>query len=198
MPNQISNPNAQNWSLVIGHWSFRRGFTLAEMLVAMGIFLIFATMSLGVYSATLKAQRRTVAASRIQREAQFLTEFIAKQVRTGTIDYGGYGGTVPSPTATLRLVNQNNIKMVFDYNTGTKAVTLSVAGGPARQVSSSNIIVNSVNYYITPATTPFPGGGSSPSGQPRVTVVLDIQSTVSGQTDNMLVQQTVPQQTAEF
>ena len=185
-------------SFVICHRQKKKGFTIAEMLVAMGVFLIFSTVALGIYASTIKAQRKTVALSRIQREAQYLMEFIAKQIRTSTVDYAAYGGTVTNPATALRLRDQKNQTILLNYDGTAKTVTITVAGGPARTLSSNTITVNSMNFYIIPTTSPFPGGGAAPAGQPRVSVVLDLQGALANQSGDIILQQTVPQQSVEF
>jgi len=184
-----------------------KGFTLVEMLVAMGIFLVFSTVALGIYSSTLRAQRKTVALSRVQQEAQFLMEFIAKQVRTSTIDYPNYCSppisncTIPNNNngnlTTLRLRDQKNQTVVIDFNAVAKNITISIAGGAARTISSNNIIINTTSFYIIPPASPTSVGGTAPTGQPRVSIVLDLQGIVSTQSGRIILQQTVPQQTIE-
>jgi len=211
---------SQNWILGIRHWDFignwkleignlyryqkpksyahLRGFTLTEMLVSVSIFLIFTTISLGIYTSTVRAEKKVLSLARVQQEAQFVMEFLAKMIRTSEIDYAAYpGGTIPSPTTQFILRNASGDQYVFNYVPATKAVTVSVNAQPARQISSTLISITDLNYYITPATTPYPGGGQPPVGQPRATIVMRFSSTALYQPAQMLVQQTVPQRSVD-
>jgi len=187
----------ENWKLEIPRP--RRGFTLAEMLVAMSIFLIFTTVSLGIYTSTVRAQRKALAISRVQQETQFVMEFLGKMVRTSDIDYAAYpGGAIPSPATELILKDAENNTFDFTYDADADAVMVSVNSDPPRQISGSAMSVTDLQYFITPATTPFPCGGCAPTSQPRATIVMRFSSTAGGQSADLLVQQTVPQRSVGF
>ena len=196
-----------NWKLEIGNryrhqkpksYAHVRGFTLTEMLVSVSIFLIFTTISLGIYTSTVRAEKKSLSLARVQQEAQFVMEFLAKMIRTSEIDYAAYpGGAIPSATTQLILRNASGDQYVFNYVPSAKAITVSVNGQPSRQISSTLISVTDLNYYITPATTPYQGEGQPPTGQPRATTVMRFSSTLSNQQAQMLVQQTVPQRSVD-
>lgn len=169
------------------------------MLVAMSLFLIFATVSLGIYTSTVRAQRKTLSLTRVQQEAQFITEFLGKKIRTSDIDYAAYpGDTIPSPTTQLILLDADNNQYDFTYDNVLKAVMVSVNGTAIRRVSGTSVAITDINYFVTPSMTPFPGGGAPPTDQPRATIVMRFSSTAGGQGADILVQQTVPQRSVGF
>lgn len=176
-----------------------KGFTLVEVLVSMSIFLVFTVVSMGIYTSTVRAQRKSLAISRVQQEAQFVMEFLGKMVRTSDIDYAAYpGGTIPSPTTQLVVRDASNNQFNFTYDAGADAVMVSINGDPARPISASTITVTDLQYFITPPTTPFPCGGCAPTSQPRATLVMRFGAATGGQSANLLVQQTVPQRSVGF
>ena len=165
----------------------------------MSIFLMFTTVSLGIYTSTVRAQRKSLAISRVQQEAQFVMEFLSKMTRTSDIDYAAYpGGTVPSPATQLILRDASNNQFNFTYDSIAKAVMVSVNGGTARQISNTAISLSDLSYFITPSTTPYPCGGCAPTSQPRATIIMRFSTTSGGQSANLLVQQTVPQRSVGF
>ena len=54
-----SNPIAKNWSLVLGQRSFRKGFTLVETVVSIGILLMGISASLTLITSTIAYSKQT-------------------------------------------------------------------------------------------------------------------------------------------
>lgn len=59
------------------------GFTLMEMIVALGIFVIALTISLGAVLKFKDIQRSTTAVNQLQENLRFALEYMAKEMRTG-------------------------------------------------------------------------------------------------------------------
>jgi prepilin-type N-terminal cleavage/methylation domain-containing protein len=195
-----SRDGGRNWKLEIPR--ARRGFTLVEMLVSMSIFLIFTTVSLGIYTSTVRAEKKSIAIARVQQEAQFVMEFLGKMVRTSDIDYVAYPGAAipasPPPLTQLFLRDANNTSYNFTYDAGASALMVSVNGGTASRISGANISITDLAYIITPSTSPYPCGGCAPTSQPRATIVMRFSGSAGGQSANLLVQQTIPQRSVGF
>ncbi len=79
------------------------GFTLVEMLVAMFILMIIVMGSTGIYTYSIKAQRRTVEMTLVAQDIQFLMTTLSRNIRAGYIDYAYYGGTVDPDVPQERL-----------------------------------------------------------------------------------------------
>lgn len=63
----------------------RQGFTLIEMMVALAIFIMVVAMSVGLFSAVLKAQRKTYNLQMTQDTSRYLIEMMAKEIRMSKI-----------------------------------------------------------------------------------------------------------------
>lgn len=61
----------------------RDAFTLAELLVAVGIFIVLVTIAVGVFIQSLKAQRVLAHTMAIHNNAGAALEQIAREIRTG-------------------------------------------------------------------------------------------------------------------
>ncbi len=181
----------------------QNGFTLLEMTVSMGVFLILFTLTLSIYSSTLNSERRTVQLSKLQKEAQLIMEIMAKKIRTGKVDYDFYTpfSQVDSVNgeSELALLDEYDNPTVFRYhNNSLEVCTVDCGTQTAPNDSNYNIIpasdvtVNSLNFFIVPATNPFTGSDQNPEF-PKITVVINLENTSGKSTRNLIIQQTLPQ-----
>ena len=81
-------------SRITHHASRSRGFTLIEAIVATSVFAFIVSSILGVYIATFQLDRKSRAHRAVAQNARFISEFIGKEVRNGTIDYSSYCSTI--------------------------------------------------------------------------------------------------------
>lgn len=193
----------------INHQS-QTGFTLLEMTVALSVFLILFTLTLGVYSNTLKAERNAVQISKLQKEAQLVMELIAKKIRTNKVNYDFYeyaNGQVRPLEADgetlLALMDETNTyPTIFRFNSTDNSIEVCTAncGTDDLHLSTNNfvaipaadVIINSLTFYINPDENPFNNPTSEPA-YPKVTIVAELTHTYAGATKNLIIQQTVPQ-----
>mgnify|MGYP001603318227 CR=1 FL=1 len=61
----------------------KRGFTLLEMIVAIGVFGIISIIAISALLALISSQRNTAAFQNLQDNVRFAVEVIAKEIRTG-------------------------------------------------------------------------------------------------------------------
>ena len=72
-----------------------------------------------------------------------------------------------------------------------------VNSGLPSAMTSEAVAVTALNFFISPETNPFVTG-FPPVTQPRVTIVLSLTSTQTGQTARATIQQTVPQRGGSY
>lgn len=70
----------------------REGFTVTELIVAMGIFVIMVTIAVGVFTNAVRSQRRLIELMAVNNNAGVTMEQIAREVRTGYRFCEGTGG----------------------------------------------------------------------------------------------------------
>ena len=68
----------------------RRGFTLIEVVITLGVFSIASLMAVNLFVFYVQQQRRTVSQQELQSDARALIEEVADQLREGTLDYAYY------------------------------------------------------------------------------------------------------------
>ena len=176
------------------------GFTLLEMTVALGIFIILFTLTLGIYSQSLKAEQRTIQMSKLQKESQLIMEVIAKKIRSSKIDYSYYdGGTVnvSDGESQLALLDKSGYQTVFRFAGGSIEVCIEdcKTGGVFTSIPAADVSITSLTFFITPDKNPF-SLDNPPEEFPKVTMVINLQNTSGTNTRNLFVQQTIPQRLA--
>lgn len=118
-----------------------QGFTLIEILMVVAIFSMAVLMSTDVFLTANRSQRQAQSQQRVQADARFTIETIAREIRSSIPDYKFYANppaaVIPltQPTWVLALCDADNLSC--DYN---KARTIF------RQVSTG--------------LTPWSGGGT--------------------------------------
>lgn len=181
------------------------GFTLLEITVALGVFVVLFTLTLGIYSTTLKTERRTVQMSKLQKEAQLIMEVLAKKIRTNKINYDFYIGQsvdVNNGESYLALLDNVNNETVFHFDNSSHSIEVcsescgtELSPGTFNAIPASDVLIDSLTFFITPSTDPFINPTSYPVF-PKTTVVIDLQNTTGVSTRSLLIQQTIPQRLA--
>lgn len=153
-----------------------KGFTLIEMLVALGIFAVLLVAVINVFVSGFRYQRRAVEMQTVQREGSYMLETISREIRMAT-------GINPNQ----RGINSSKISFVnheghqVDYCRASQlgtTVTCNDAGdyfamidntvGSADIVNSSDVRVNNMKFYVSNQDFAL--------SQPRITIVLSMRS----------------------
>jgi len=92
---KIKNKILPSLILRTGDYSVRGGFTLIEVLVVMFILMLILVGSLGIYTYSIKAQRKTIDITLVSQDIQFLMTTLSRNIRASDIDYDFYGRSVP-------------------------------------------------------------------------------------------------------
>ena len=163
--------DSRNWH-TIRILASRRGFTLLEMLIALGIFSVVMIITVG---AVLALQQAQVKASRIQDmqdNLRFSVESMTKEMRTGT-DFLPSGAISGLPNGYDQLVFTRSDGVQIGYCRTSNAIRKMTAiinctsGAP---VTDDAIAVEQLVFYVI-------GNALGPSdGQPRITIALRASS----------------------
>lgn len=167
------------------------GFTLMEMIIALGVFSFLVLATLGMFASSIRGQRTALAQSKIEREAQLLVGVISKKIRSSRVNYIAYPSeTVPTDPDYLYLIDTAGGDVGFRLNSDEIQVQLD--GGSYLPISRDDIAVTYLRFFVDPTTDPFTSLGNTPTTQPRVTVVFTLESTGTEQA-TVTVQQSIPQ-----
>ncbi len=196
------------------------GFTLAEIVIAAGVFVIISGIVLSIYFPVIKIQKRSIEYSRLQQEVQIIFEIMAKDVRGKNIFYGyqqyaDTGGPDPAGEAHLALRVNGATAGNYDYavyclsNSKVYVLRLQDSGtAPAdcasadplefAPITASDVAITDLRFFIKPQENPLQQGALDVR-QPRVTVVLTAQKDMGAGSSPVTIQTqtTIPQRFTE-
>ncbi len=175
----------------------KRGLTLMEILVVMGVFSLTVTIASTVFLLVNQAQRRVLAITAAQADLRFAMEAIVREIRGGQIDYATYEGAqggIATPTDRLIVKSASGSRLEFYADTSpsvcpsgiVKCLSVKV-NGTSQSLTSSGVLLEKLVFYITPGADPFtidPASGLYKSNaQPTVTMAIQIKTTGPKQLD---------------
>lgn len=190
-----------------------RGFTLMEMLVALGLFSMIVATGMDIYLLAGRAQRKVFTLERLQSDARYAMEAMTREVRTGAIDfayYVGRGTPLALPDSELALISSDNSRLRFHKSTTTDqsycadatsvpCLLVTVDDGTPAAITPKGVTVTSLGFYVAPNVDPFTFGatGWSSNVQPHVTIVVSLRSVGGriGETQDIFLQTTATSRT---
>lgn len=130
-----------------------RGFTLIELVVAVGVFALLVGTVAGVFVSLTRGQRSGLAQSTILGDAETFLELLEREVRTG------YGNTFTAPTTdSFQFQNQDQEQITYCLGNTvagcTAGSTQIIRIGPTStdQLTSRSVDIRFLEYTAVPAT----------------------------------------------
>ena len=175
------------------HQHHCHGFTLLEMVVAVGIFSIAVVILMQIFLTASKSQQKSSAILRAQAEARYALEIISRQVRSGYLDYDYYTAGLPDsdsdgisdPQTELALRDLDNNQIIFSRSSADCPTDISNClkmdfAGVVQNLSGKGLEIENLGFYISPITDPFISDFDPVTGsQPKVTIIMAVKSTGS-------------------
>lgn len=168
-----------------------KGFTLVEVIVAVGIFSLVMLVAMGAVLSIVGANKKAQSLHNVINNFNLAVESMVRDMRTG-YEYvcGGdsdscngastfaFKSTQSSPTG----VPQNII-----YRHEGDSITKQVgAGGDSVELTSEEVKVNRLEFYMS-------GGTAGDLKQPLVLVIIEGESTINGDVSRFNLQTLVSQ-----
>jgi len=147
-----------------------RGFTLIEMIVAIGIFSMVSTLAIGSLLILTSAERHVSSVQINQDNVRFAIEAMSRDIRTGYF-YNSCGGVMSLEDGCFKFVNATGIDVQYcrGNESGCSPVgkrLLRVVDGTAYVFTASDIEVEKLIFRLY-------GHNDTPNrAQPRLTVFL--------------------------
>jgi prepilin-type N-terminal cleavage/methylation domain-containing protein len=194
------------------------GFSLVEMLVSLALFTIVAVIAVGTLLVLIGGNTQSSGDQAVMTSLAFAMDSMTREIRTGTEYYCGTKALVTasttsdvtsSSTATRNCSNADGIsfreaggsitggdshnfsRIAYYFDSTSKMLWRQVGDDAPQPLLSDDIIVNSVNFFVTGAT-PLHTALADIS-QPMVTIVLDATAASSSNAKTFTVQTTVTQ-----
>lgn len=172
---------------MIGVNKIKKGFTVLEMVVVMGIFSIASVYSMSAYVKSNDGQRKIVNISKGTTDARYAMETMVREIRTGRIDYQKYVDSgiriTDDPMHDLIIRDADNNLVWFSlYDTGGKKEIRvcytedACNNGLWSQITPTNTDVTTFDLYIWPKMDPFTWDDDirdyKSNQQPTVTIII--------------------------
>jgi len=124
----------------------KRGFTLVELMVALGIFSIVVLLASGAYLMMISIARKSQGVSTGIDNLTFALEIMTRNIRTGT-DYacgsGGDCAIVPGDSFSFR----NSSGVLVEYRL-SNSVLVENKGGIERPLTDASVGISALNFYV--------------------------------------------------
>ena len=154
---------------MIKNLKIKRGFTLIELLIAVSLFVVLVSISIGAILSVFDANKKSQSTKTVVDNLNLSIENMARTVRFGNNYHCGSGGSFSSPQNcangdTLLAVTFKGSVIVYRLN-GT-AIQISTNGGSSfTNITSADTTVEYLRFYVF-------GNPNSDTIQPYVFVVI--------------------------
>ena len=157
------------------------GFTLAEILVTVGIFAITVIISSGIFINVNNLQQQAASMERLQNEGRYVLEKIGKEIRGRELDYSQlvFSSTGLVDSLVFKKDEFGEV-LELDFNKNSKSILFTLDGEMGRnsaQLNSSDVLVDKALFLVNPQDDPYSlFSTSTPFAQPRVTILLSLKN----------------------
>lgn len=150
------------------HADIQAGFSLIELLVAAAVFMFVVTGVSGLFIQALDLQRRATGIQKIEENARFAVEAIAREVRVSTITSGDTSCNPPDAVTTRELIIEHPVNgtVRYLYDRGSGYGVLSRNGEP---ITSADVDIKAFAFCVR--------GSGSDDIQARLTMPMTLEST---------------------
>lgn len=168
--------NAMRFKMQVSRFKFQ-GFTLIEIVIVLGIFLIASTAATSIFVAANKASRATLAIQRVGGDARWVMEKMVDDIRLSSIDYTALRLDASGKTSELPLVTQEGQALAYARIGGAVAIVPRGSTTPTR-ITTNTVTARRLDFYVWPIKDPFVlAGDGRVVGQPRVTIIFETETT---------------------
>ena len=146
----------------------KKGFTLIELMVAISIFIVVMTISMGSILNVFDANRKSRSLKTVLNNLNLAVESMSKEMRFGK-NYHCGSGTVtipqnyPSGDTLMSFLSSSGAQITYRLNSQT--IEKQVSGGAYIAVTAPEIIIDNLVFYTI-------GAGASDSFQPKVLIKI--------------------------
>jgi prepilin-type N-terminal cleavage/methylation domain-containing protein len=152
------------------------GFSLIEMLVAATVFSFIVTSVAGLFVQALDLQRRATGIQKIEENAQFVAESIAREVRVSRVTSGDTDCSPPDPLTTATLTIEHPVNGTVTYRYDRSAGTVLRNDQP---ITSADVIFKAFAFCVS--------GSGTDGKQARVTMPMTVESVLGGPSTRVAV-----------
>lgn len=187
--------------------NFGAGFTLIEIIVALGVFTVAVLISLGSFLAVLGAQRKAVAVGTIQENLNIALEIMLKDIRVGRSyfcsndinNFEGNGSNTnncPNGGKIITILSRDKIdNKIVSYRVKNMKLEKAIKDVGSGNFTDSDFVpitfddlkITNLTFYVTGSTV------INDAFQPKVTITIKGEMGTGKALSNFNIQTTVSQ-----
>ena len=142
----------------------RKGFTLLELIIALGLFSVIVLIAVGGFARALRVQRQLSAFGSVNANMRLVLEQMAREIRTGANFCTN--GTFCASSDVLSFINAHgeNVTYCFSGN----AIKRVIGANPCdagQKITANNISISHLIFLLS-------GNLSSDKYPPRITILM--------------------------
>ncbi|MBI5765715.1 prepilin-type N-terminal cleavage/methylation domain-containing protein [Candidatus Falkowbacteria bacterium] len=154
----------------------KSGFTLVEVLVAMGIFAVVSVIISSISLNVNNLQQNTANYQRLQNDGRYIIEKLAREIRGREVRYPvgatstdqlNFKKDEDGKSLSISLATGNLIYRVYDEETGQ---------AKEDSLNAEDVNVVAVKFFVAPYVEDIWGSESITNVQPRVTILLKLRN----------------------
>lgn len=156
-----------------------RGYTLLEMIVAVGIFSLVMLTATGAFLTLIRLDREARLTNDVVTNLSFAVDSMARTLRTGTnydctpASQGSYDNCLGGGTS-VRFTDADGRAIVYALSSGQ--ITVSINGGAATPLTDPRVSIQTLTFYVRGVGTTESAGQKT---EPQVTFTIYGQMTTA-------------------
>ncbi len=152
-----------------------KGYTLIELMVAVGLFSIIMLLASGAYLMMINLNQQAQNISNGIDNLSFALETMTRNIRTGSAySCGVFGNDCPSGGTTFTFKNQDGVNITYSLSgTSLQQVTNGPTGSSQSLLTDSSVNITSLIFYA------YGTKGASQGDYVQATVTMIVSGTVS-------------------
>lgn len=172
----------------------KKGFTLIELMVAISIFIIIMTISMGSIVNVFEANRKSRTIKTVLNNLNLAVESMSKEMRFGKNYHCGDEGTFTEPEncpggdTLLSFLSSDGIQITYRFN--GQRIEKQVDDGGYIPVTAPEIVIDDLVFYTL-------GAGTDDTLQPKVVIKIQSHAGTGRSQSNFTLQTLVSQRTLD-
>jgi len=163
------------------------GFTLVEMIVAIGIFTMVAVAAVSALASVIDANQRSRSLAQTNNNLDFTLQTMVREIRNG-FSYGcdpdnpeDTTGDCSEPTFGFTNADRDNVS----YELNNNSITRTVAGGSSQTLTPPRVTVEHLRFDVV--------GANDNDEQSRVVITIEAESGTGENSQTFNLQTTATQ-----
>ncbi len=130
-----------------------------EMVVVTAIFSVTITVVTTILVNNIRNQRQVKAEQIVVSAARDAIEILAREIRLGYVNYTEHivtdGDDLSTAQEHLYVTSQSGVEFEFKLDSANGDRLVGVESGDEQPLSSTDIIISNLSFYIQPSTDPY-------------------------------------------